>query len=79
MVGRGRCFGLIGLIAAAATLVWQVRSVDIHAPDKCLMLFKFSAWTGWVWGIGLVLELYHLVGISNTLPRCLPTPPPERK
>ena len=46
----------IGLIAAAATLVWQVRSVDIHAPDTCLMLFKFSAWTGWVWGIGLVLD-----------------------
>ena len=46
----------MGLLAAAATLVWQVRSVDIHAPDKCLMLFKFSAWTGWVWGVGLVLD-----------------------
>jgi len=55
LAGAG-AFAWIGLVAAAGTLVWQVRSVNIHAPDKCLMLFKFSAWTGWVWAIGLVID-----------------------
>ena len=43
----------IGLGAAIGTLIWQVRSIDIYKPEKCLALFKFSAWTGWLWAIAL--------------------------
>ena len=48
--------GWIGLVAGVGTLMWQVRTLDIHDAEKCLALFKFSAWTGWTIGGGLILD-----------------------
>ena len=44
-----------GLLAAVVTLIWQVYRLDIHDPKRCLGLFKFSSWTGWLYGLGLIL------------------------
>jgi 4-hydroxybenzoate polyprenyltransferase len=43
-----------GLAAFAAHLVWQVRTLDISDPDRCLMLFKSNRDAGLVFLAGLM-------------------------
>lgn len=45
----------IGLGAGAAQLVWQVRSLDIADPEKCLKLFHSNSIFGWILFIGLLV------------------------
>ena len=40
LMAGGRLIFLIGLIAFAAHLAWQVARLDIDDPAHCLMLFK---------------------------------------
>ena len=44
----------VGLAAFAAHLVWQVRTLDIADPDRCLMLFKSNRDAGLVFLAGLM-------------------------
>ena len=46
----------LGLAGAVATMIWQVRSFDAQDRGKCLALFKFSAWTGWLLLAGLLSD-----------------------
>lgn len=45
---------LAGLLAAAAHLLRQIRSLDIDDPDQCLRLFKSNNIVGWLIFLGLV-------------------------
>ncbi|WP_417795137.1 4-hydroxybenzoate octaprenyltransferase [Terasakiella pusilla] len=38
----------IGLAACAAHLVWQIVTLDIYNPDRCLYLFKANRHFGWI-------------------------------
>ena len=44
----------LGLAAFAAHLVWQVRTLDIADPDRCLMLFKANRDAGLLFLAGLM-------------------------
>jgi 4-hydroxybenzoate polyprenyltransferase len=44
----------LGLAAAAATLVWQIATLDIDDPAGCLRRFKASKWTGLLLFAGLI-------------------------
>ncbi len=44
----------VGLAAFAAHLVWQVRTLDIADPDRCLMLFKSNRDAGLLFLVGLM-------------------------
>ncbi|MDP3896640.1 MAG: 4-hydroxybenzoate octaprenyltransferase [Mesorhizobium sp.] len=43
-----------GLIAAAAHMTRQIRTLDIDDPDQCLRLFKSNGTVGWLIFLGLV-------------------------
>jgi len=53
--GGGLVFGL-GLVAFAAHLAWQVGSLAIDDPDRCLALFKSNRDAGLILFAGLVLD-----------------------
>ena len=46
----------VGLVAFAAHLAWQVKSLDISKPDACLRLFKSNRDAGLILFAGLVAE-----------------------
>jgi 4-hydroxybenzoate polyprenyltransferase len=43
-----------GLLAAAAHMIRQVRSLDIDDPDQCLKLFRSNSVVGWLIFLGLL-------------------------
>jgi 4-hydroxybenzoate polyprenyltransferase len=45
-----------GVTAAAAHLIWQVGSVDLHDADDCMAKFKSNAWYGAAVGAGIVAD-----------------------
>ncbi len=47
LAGQGAPF-FVGLLAAAAHLAWQVRTIDIDDPDRCLKLFRSNRDFGWL-------------------------------
>ena len=53
--GGGLLFGL-GLAAFAAHLAWQIRTLAIDDPDRCLVLFKSNRDAGLILFAGLVLD-----------------------
>jgi 4-hydroxybenzoate polyprenyltransferase len=48
--------GYVGLAAFAVHLGWQVRSLDINDPDRCLMLFKSNRDAGLLLFAGLCID-----------------------
>ncbi|MCX8996343.1 4-hydroxybenzoate octaprenyltransferase [Rhizobiaceae bacterium BDR2-2] len=52
----------LGLLAAAAVLVWQIVVLDIDDPVQCLALFKANGRVGALVFAGLVLALFFLPG-----------------
>lgn len=55
MAGGGFIF-VIGLIAFAAHLTWQVLRIDIHDPVHCLVLFKSNRDAGLILFAAMLLE-----------------------
>ncbi|SOC35105.1 4-hydroxybenzoate polyprenyltransferase [Rhizobium subbaraonis] len=47
----------VGLLLAAALLLWQIITIDIDDPDQCLALFKFNNIVGLVVFLGLLAAL----------------------
>jgi len=47
---------LAALVPAAAHLIWQVRTVDIDDPDRCLTLFRANRDFGWLVLGAIVLD-----------------------
>lgn len=47
----------VGLVLAAALLLWQIVTIDIDDPDQCLALFKFNNIVGLVVFLGLLAAL----------------------
>ncbi|MGB6119402.1 MAG: 4-hydroxybenzoate octaprenyltransferase [Mesorhizobium sp.] len=45
---------LAGLLAAAAHMSRQIRTLDIDDPDQCLRLFKSNGTVGWLIFLGLI-------------------------
>ncbi len=45
--------GYAGLAAGAAHMAWQIRSLDLKDPAKCLRLFKANSVFGWIVFAGL--------------------------
>ncbi len=45
---------LAGLVAAAAHMARQIRTLDIDDPDQCLRLFQSNAVVGWMIFLGLL-------------------------
>src|SRR5690606_12831215 len=45
---------LAGLVAAGAHMWRQIRTLDIHDSDQCLMLFKSNTVVGWLIFLGLL-------------------------
>tara|TARA_B100001540_G_scaffold317601_1_gene351507 strand:+ start:1990 stop:2859 length:870 start_codon:yes stop_codon:yes gene_type:complete len=48
----------IGLIFCAAHLIWQIKTLDIQAPDNCLMLFKANHGFGALYFLVILLGHY---------------------
>jgi 4-hydroxybenzoate polyprenyltransferase len=48
--------GMIGLLAFAGHLVWQVRRLAIDDPANCLMVFKSNRDAGLILFAALVLD-----------------------
>ncbi|WP_421724613.1 4-hydroxybenzoate octaprenyltransferase [Bauldia sp.] len=48
----------VGLAAAAVHLGWQVVTLDIDDPDRCLMLFRSNRDTGWILFAGLLIDAW---------------------
>ena len=55
MAGGGLIF-MLGLIAFAAHLTWQVMRLDINDPAHCLMLFKSNRDAGLILFGAMLLE-----------------------
>jgi 4-hydroxybenzoate polyprenyltransferase len=49
-------FAWLGLVLGTAQLAWQVGTLDINNPDRCLKLFKSNRDYGWVLFAGLVAD-----------------------
>jgi len=47
----------IALAAGALHLAWQIRSLDLADPAKCLRLFKSNNGFGWILFAGLAIEV----------------------
>lgn len=47
LAGQGLIY-FIALGAAGGHLVWQVATIDIHNPDRCLTLFRSNRDFGWI-------------------------------
>jgi 4-hydroxybenzoate polyprenyltransferase len=45
-----------GLVAGVLHLVWQLRTLDINDPDRCLMLFRSNRDFGWIVFAGLIAD-----------------------
>ena len=52
----GGVLALTGLAGAALHAAWQVATIDIDDPDRCLMLFKSNRGFGWILFVGLLAE-----------------------
>jgi 4-hydroxybenzoate polyprenyltransferase len=53
MIGAGLLVGLSWpfypmMILAGLHLVWQITTVEIDDPDRCLMIFRSNRWFGWL-------------------------------
>lgn len=55
-------FGWLGLAAAGALLVWQIRVLDIDDPAQCLRLFKSNNRVGALIFVGLAIALFLIPG-----------------
>ncbi len=64
MAGGGLIF-VLGLIAFAAHLAWQVLRLDINDPAHCLKLFKSNR------DAGLILFARHAAGGGVLSRRCV--------
>ena len=56
MMAGGALIFLIGLIAFAVHLGWQVMRLDIHDPARCLKLFKSNRDAGLILFVAMLLE-----------------------
>jgi 4-hydroxybenzoate polyprenyltransferase len=56
MLAGARWIFMLGLLAFAAHLAWQVRRLDIDDPDLCLKLFRSNRDAGLILFAGLVLD-----------------------
>ena len=56
LVGAGP-FAYLGLAAAAAHFVWQIKTLDLADPEGCLMRFKSNAQAGALIAAGLTLDI----------------------
>jgi 4-hydroxybenzoate polyprenyltransferase len=53
LIGAGLLVGLAWpfypmMILAGLHLVWQITTVEIDDPDRCLMIFRSNRWFGWL-------------------------------
>ncbi|MBV6658181.1 MAG: 4-hydroxybenzoate octaprenyltransferase, partial [Devosiaceae bacterium] len=48
----------LGLLAAAAHFVWQLRTLDITDPDGCRRLFQSNAQVGGLIALGLLADVF---------------------
>jgi 4-hydroxybenzoate polyprenyltransferase len=56
VTAHGGFIGLCGVAAFAAHLAWQVRTLDIDDPERCLTLFRSNRAAGLLLLAGFVLE-----------------------
>jgi 4-hydroxybenzoate polyprenyltransferase len=56
LMAGGQLIFLLGLIAFAAHLAWQVMRLDIHDSAHCLMLFKSNRDAGLILFAAMLLE-----------------------
>ena len=56
LAAGGGFFGLLGLAAMIGHMIWQIRTLDIDDPDRCLTLFWSNRWAGMAFLAGLVLD-----------------------
>jgi len=52
----GGMFGLIGLFVLCGQMAWQIKTLDINDPDRCLQLFRASRWGGLAIAVGLFID-----------------------
>lgn len=45
------------LAAVAGQFAWQIATLDTAKPANCLQRFRSNRWVGWIFFIGLVLEM----------------------
>jgi 4-hydroxybenzoate polyprenyltransferase len=45
------------LACVAGQFAWQIATLDTSKPANCLLRFKSNRWVGWLFFIGLVLEM----------------------
>ena len=55
--GAGLVF-VVGLLAFAGHLAWQVVRLDINEPDRCLALFKSDRDAGLIMFAGMLLDAF---------------------
>lgn len=55
IVGVG-IFGWLGFVIACGHIAWQINTLDITSPQKCLVLFKSNNVFGWILFVGLTLS-----------------------
>jgi len=46
----------VGLALGAAHLAWQIRTLDVGNPDRCLRLFRSNRDFGWILFAGIVID-----------------------
>ena len=56
LIAKGELIFVIGLIAFALHLAWQVMRLDIHDPALCLRLFKSNRDAGLILFAAMLLE-----------------------
>ena len=56
LAAGGGMFGILGVLAMAGHVIWQIRTLDIDDPDQCLMLFRSNRVAGLLFLAGLVLD-----------------------
>lgn len=49
----------IGLLFAGLHFRWQIRSLDINDPAKCLAIFKSNIWFGWIMLFAILAGWVH--------------------
>jgi len=51
----------VGLVGAAVHFAWQLKRLDINAPDTCLRLFKSNIHFGWIVFLAIILGSYNII------------------
>jgi 4-hydroxybenzoate polyprenyltransferase len=63
LAGFGAIF-FVGIAAGALHFIWQIATLDIDDPDRCLALFRSNRDFGWIIFAGIVAELALTRGLG---------------